>query len=66
MIELKKFKANLISEEVGKFYLNLNISLAGMISYSNYTVTKLLISKTRGLFPTVYNLVNDCKAVKAF
>lgn len=66
MIEIKKFKPNLISEEIGRYYFNDNVSLTEMITYGNYTVTKLLVAAPGALFPTVYNLIDDCKRVQAF
>jgi hypothetical protein len=61
MIELKKFKPNLISEQIGKYYFSNNVSLAEMITYANFTVNKLLVAAPRAIFPTVYNLIDDCK-----
>lgn len=66
MIELKKFKPNLISEEIGKYYFNNKVSLAEMITYDNFTVNKILVAAPGALFPTVYNLIDDCKLVQAF
>lgn len=37
-----------------------------MISYANFTVNKLLVATPGALFPTVYNLIDDCKRVQAF
>lgn len=66
MIELKQFKPNLISEELGKYYFNTNVSLAEMVTYANYTVNKILVATPGVIFPTVYNLIDDCKRVQAF
>lgn len=66
MVDLKNFKDSLFSEELGRYYFELNVTLTDILSYNNYTITKLLVSNAASIYPTIYTLANDCKALSAF
>lgn len=37
-----------------------------MISNSNFTISKILVSFPDAFFPTVYKMVGECKPIKAY
>jgi hypothetical protein len=66
MIELKKFKPSLISEEIGQYLFSSQVIQTDVISYPNYTVSKILVTLSGELFPTVYRMVGECHSINAF